>query len=512
MVLRDFFHKVYTHVLKYITVEELFLITICFISRILFLSISLNEWDQINFAKALDDFAPTYGRPQLPGYILYVFLAWLIYLVTGNHLFSLTIVSAITSTLTILPIYRLTNKLFERTDLATLASSLFIVSPLFWIHSVVAMSDVCNVFFLSLAGYWLYLGIEEKKKFYLGSFCLALAMGVRLTNFIFCLFIPFIFLSRMHHKENKGNRAWMKEIKVFLKVIVIFVSTVLLWAVPTFYFAGGWYRYFYKLARSYEGSFYTHAIFADQKATLREIIQKSKAMYFALFRDSFGVGYLGNLYTFLTLPIILFGFILYLLKSDISDRKNQFLLLWFISYSAWLFPIMITTVYSRHLLPVIPAFFLMFIWGLKTPFEYFSTRFRKTGKYIKVLLVAPLLTAMLFQAVYSVNGLHTISSPYTQIVEYVKTNYSPYDIIVIVREERQHFEFLAPEYEILDAHKFETLLKDLLASKKTILVAHTAIQWGYVQSEDCQLIKEFSIDRRIYPKNSYTALYLYLGD
>ncbi|WP_287582767.1 hypothetical protein [Candidatus Borrarchaeum sp.] len=130
LVLQNFFHKVYTQLLKYITVEELILITICFISRVLFLSISLDEWDTINFAKALNDYGPTYGRPHLPGYIVFVFLAWLIYLPTRNHIFSLTMVSAITSTLTILPIYRLTIKFFDRKDLATLSSILFIVSPL----------------------------------------------------------------------------------------------------------------------------------------------------------------------------------------------------------------------------------------------------------------------------------------------------------------------------------------------------------------------------------------------
>ncbi|MFX1519758.1 MAG: hypothetical protein ACFFCD_07550, partial [Promethearchaeota archaeon] len=99
-------------------------------------------------------------------------------------MFSLTMVNAITGTLTILPIYRLTIGFFKRKDLAILSSFLFICSPLVWIQSVVGLSDVCNLFFVTLSAYWLYLGIEQKKKFYLGSLSFALAMGVRLNDFV----------------------------------------------------------------------------------------------------------------------------------------------------------------------------------------------------------------------------------------------------------------------------------------------------------------------------------------
>ncbi|WP_287582765.1 hypothetical protein [Candidatus Borrarchaeum sp.] len=364
---------------------------------------------------------------------------------------------------------------------------------------------------MSTASYWLYLGIHDKKKFYLGSFAFALHLGIRPTDIAIGILIPFIALARIYYDGNEGSKIWRKELIVFLKVMVIFGVTVLFWLLPTVYFSGGWTRYYSNLVGSYERQLRTHGIFPDQRATMTEIIQKNRAIYNALFRDSFGLGYWGDIYKILPLPIILLGFLFYLLKSDISDRRNQFLLLWFISFFAWVFPHLITTVYSRYLLPIVVPFFLMYIWGMKTPFEYLSTRFKKRGIFLKDLLVSPLLISMFVQSAYSVNGLHTIPSPFTQVVEYVQTNYSPEDVVVIVREERMHFEFLAPEYEIIDAPHFESLVNDLVATEKTILVTYTVIKWHYILEEDCQLLEEFHRAPRIYPKNSYTAIYLYIG-
>jgi 4-amino-4-deoxy-L-arabinose transferase-like glycosyltransferase len=121
-------------------------------TRFAFRSHYLYDVDSVNFALALEHFAPSVHQPHPPGYFLYVCLGRLANAVFHDANAALVAVSILASCGAVAMIYALADNWFGRSE-ARFASLIFLFSPLIWFHGTVALSYVVEAFFSALAGY-----------------------------------------------------------------------------------------------------------------------------------------------------------------------------------------------------------------------------------------------------------------------------------------------------------------------------------------------------------------------
>ena len=133
-----------------------FLLGIALASRLPLLSLSLGEVDSGNFYNAIKyGYDITNFRPHAPGYPLYVFIGWSLNAVIKDPLLSLTLLSALTGSLIVIPFYFLLRDL-TGPKLAFFGGLLFMVNPLQWSFSEAALADVPSAFFVMLAAWLTY--------------------------------------------------------------------------------------------------------------------------------------------------------------------------------------------------------------------------------------------------------------------------------------------------------------------------------------------------------------------
>jgi len=109
-------------------------------------SISLDDWDSINFARAIVHFDIKLQQPHPPGYPAYIFLARVLNAVVHDPQTALTLLSAVCGALCVAVFFALARDLGAGWAAFPLAAL-----PLFWLNSEMALSDVPGLFFAVLA-------------------------------------------------------------------------------------------------------------------------------------------------------------------------------------------------------------------------------------------------------------------------------------------------------------------------------------------------------------------------
>ena len=159
----------------------------------------LDDWDSVNFAMALKDFSLALGKPQPPGYPVYVALGRVVDLLFHDTTKTLTVISAVSGSLSLIPTYLIARDFFgDRT--AILASVLLTLAPAHLLFSEVAMTDMVSLLFLTTTVYLLYRGMKSARYTYLASFAMGITMGIRWTDI---LLAP-LFLEALYGKRLKS--------------------------------------------------------------------------------------------------------------------------------------------------------------------------------------------------------------------------------------------------------------------------------------------------------------------
>ena len=103
----------------------------------------LDDWDSVNFAFGLDDFDVTKHWPHPPGYPVYIAAGKLVYGVIADHAGALTLVSALSGAAV--------ASLERRNSdwpVALCATLIMALSPLFWLQSGLALTDMFGMVFV----------------------------------------------------------------------------------------------------------------------------------------------------------------------------------------------------------------------------------------------------------------------------------------------------------------------------------------------------------------------------
>ena len=174
-----YFNFLLTHIKANINLY--LIISAAFILRLPFGLSYLEDWDSVQLALGIHHFSIVDHQPHPPGYPLYILLGKISYFLTGNDTDALTLLSIILGSLSVVPFYLLVKKMFNQ-SIAFFASLLFIIIPIHWRLSEIALTDIPGFFFLLTAGYFIYLSKNSLKKLTLSALFSGLVLGFRFNE------------------------------------------------------------------------------------------------------------------------------------------------------------------------------------------------------------------------------------------------------------------------------------------------------------------------------------------
>lgn len=201
------------------------LFALAFISRILFPAHWLEDWDSVQFALGLHHFSVVDHQPHPPGYPLYILLGKLAFLIFQDDTKALTFLSILLSSLSTIPLYLLTQKMFGKLA-AIIATVFFILMPVGWITSEIPISNTAGLFFTIALGYLLYTTHPTTRYIAGIAFIFGLSQGVRATDMIVA--ISLLSLQALH----------IHNLKLAALLLIFFGLGIAAWLLPTMLITG----------------------------------------------------------------------------------------------------------------------------------------------------------------------------------------------------------------------------------------------------------------------------------
>jgi len=465
------------------------------------MSCSLDEWDAVQFALALTQYDVTRHLPHPPGYPVYMFLGWIVYRITGDQVYSLTLLSALSGALTLLPFYLLVQRMFGNRTLSVLSSLLLVVLPQFWLNSIKALSDIPAVLFAisSLYLFYRYAQGGRRMDLLLGAFVLSLGIGVRITN----LAILGVMLLAL---------AWRRDVRGAVAGLAATVVGCLAWFLPMVYLStGGWEGYAYAIMRLWS----TAVMRAD--SIFRETITWS-ALWWRTVRYvevQLEWGLLANMYNLQGFAnLLLFsGLFLYgLSRLDPRRRNPALLVVWAVPYAGFMLFFLSLWGVERYALPLMPPLALSVAKTADLLPRLLGTSNLTRSHTARWLRWTPLLALTLLLGVETfplAQIVHTQPAPTVQLVNYVKTNHAPNKVAIVVMEEYRQFQFYAPEYKVYGyiplqpVPPAEPVLNSIYQENnvtyqgRTVLITGTALRFWHYRYPMARpvLIKSFERNR-----------------
>jgi hypothetical protein len=198
---------------------------LCFLSRVPFLSPTLDDIDSVNYALALERFDPTLHQPHAPGYPLEVAASRMVAWFFPEPVVALALVSAIAQALVVVPLHALFTAFGSSPRVVWTAIAVTLCCPVLWLNGGRAESDSLGLLAAMSAAALLIQTPVRPSRLLFGSFLAGLAPGARLQS-LFLTGLPFL---RALWKAEKGR---------LLAVAAAILGTVL-WVAPVLVASGG---------------------------------------------------------------------------------------------------------------------------------------------------------------------------------------------------------------------------------------------------------------------------------
>lgn len=456
-----------------------------FVLRIALHSQYLDDWDSIQFVLALKEYSIPAHQPHPPGYPIYVLLGKIANTVIGSGQHSFIVISATFGSLSLIPTYYLGKYLFNE-KVGILAAFILSLTPAALLFSEVVMSDIVSMFFIVLTLCLLYVGIENDICLYIGSFILGITIGVRQTDF---LLLP-VFFFILYYKRN---------IKKGILSSFIAIFAILIWLVPVLIITGP--EAFLNAQRSQGNVVFGYGIWNTLSwPILLNSFQSILRLLILLVK-----GWSISLFLFLTVTIIVVVYPYLKSHRFDLDKRKLFFLLWTLPYLAYfiLFGQLLLYI-PRYLLPIFPAFALIFSYSLIKAINLVN---KKSVKAVFVIIFAVSIGFMGYQAISTVYRLHnTIPAP-VQAANFIKEQYNPENTLIIGDYESfRHYYYYLPEFDVRYIGVMNTTeTYYLLLENKTVV---SGIDLGPYPKE----IHIFTRDQKIYPKHHDVRLFIFQLD
>lgn len=433
-------------------------LAIIFISRLIFLSPWLEDWDSVQFSFALHDFDLGKNQPHAPGYILYIILGKILYFFSGSDLGSLNILSAIAGTLACLFIYLIAKSIFTK-KVGIISAIIFAIAPISWMMSVTPLTNMVGLASFLVLAYLLYNHFSSKPL--LISLFAGFILGFRATELP--MILSLVALSVIKHKK----------LTQVPRILGWFVIGICLWIVPTVLATGlNSFLSAYQWIANY-------VIKHDSVATqmLNDRLQKIGFLLDVSFTKIF------------VLAVIIVFFVI-LVKKLYKRYAFQFLLVWLASY---LIPLIF--VYNlevpRYALPLLPPAVIIL--------SYFLAR-----KYLLLILLIGILIAQSFS---QLTRFQNSTPPSIASVIYIKENLIPADTLILASYTYRQFEYYASEYQ---SYYNAKISEQLLADKKYTVLDYKGLVDQLPKGVEYKIVNQinFAGDIDIYSRLPKVTLYI----
>ena len=160
----------------------------CAATRFLAMARSIWDWDEALFCLGMRAYDVTSHHPHPPGFPLYIGLAKLVRFLVHDDFRSLQAINLAASVLVFPAVFMLARELRFRFVTAATAATLCAFLPNVWFFGGTAFSDVPSIVLVVYAVAFFFRGCRDANAYLVGSFLLALAVGIRPQNFLIGLF------------------------------------------------------------------------------------------------------------------------------------------------------------------------------------------------------------------------------------------------------------------------------------------------------------------------------------
>jgi hypothetical protein len=161
---------------------------VCGASRFLALSRSLWEWDEALFCLGMRDYDVASHHPHPPGFPIYIAAAKIARLFTNSDFHALQALNVIAGLLVFPAMFMLARELRLRFTTSVIAAALLAFFPNVWFFGGTAFSDVPSIVLVIYAVAFLLRGCRDTNAYFIGSFLLAISVGIRPQNLLVGIF------------------------------------------------------------------------------------------------------------------------------------------------------------------------------------------------------------------------------------------------------------------------------------------------------------------------------------
>ncbi|MCF6095134.1 glycosyltransferase family 39 protein [Microaerobacter geothermalis] len=483
------------------------IITISIILRLALAGKYADSWDTVDFALGLSNFDLLSMQPHFPGYPIYMFFGILIYPLIGDQIETLSLISAVSGGLLILPVFYLSTNLFGKST-GWMAAILTAVHPLIWLLAEVPMSDMMGILFIYLYLWLISISLkipladkDHEKILFAGAALYALAMGIRISYFpyVFMLLIPLLRSIMDNHKP------WVSFWRGLLITGITGAVFVSLWFVPLALHEGGIIPFLQLGLRFTEGHF---TQWGGTILTSGDWVERLYKFLVQLgFKGWFGIITDQPIAKFILLAIFILGLVITFIKwKNRRQRENNtwayfFLFLSVIPYFIW---IMVGQNVDkiRHIVILSPVFMILL------------------AKFIAILRDIPQkIWLAIFAVFFFVQGLslsyeyRTTIPPMVQLADYLNQRYVKQNMLIFTWEEERVIDFYFPEIKTEKVQSVSYFKQTVLnyGKQEELLVTNSVLNGFKEQGYDLYpLFNEVAVfqgNSLLYPNYNQIVLY-----
>ncbi len=168
---------------------------LCAATRFLSMARSFWDWDEALFLLGMRDYDVSQHHPHPPGFPVYLGLAKLVRVFVGSDFSALQAVNLLAAVLVFPAVFLFARELRFRVSTSAIAGVFFAFLPNVWFFGGGAFSDVPSIVLVLFAVTFLLRGVRDRNAYFLGTFLLALAIGIRPQNLLLGL-VPGLLATR----------------------------------------------------------------------------------------------------------------------------------------------------------------------------------------------------------------------------------------------------------------------------------------------------------------------------